>query len=502
MAVTIYGELTAPNVTLSLVDGGSLTPSTTYYIRVIAGTTADTRYRWRGSVPSTEQTITTGSASLSIKVDWSVPTDATRFWIFISTTSGDYVGTKCLSDYYTGKSGTTFTITGSETKYSNSTMPISYSALPFGFNRERGRIEVTFTGTTTLADIASALATAGYTDSYYWDAASSTFVMHGGFYHTGSTTSALTQYNGLIGLVLGNWGCENANMTITLGQYSAINYLGYNGCVLKFFLGGGPEFANFVSGKIYLYGCYVIAVPGAYYTQRTTTYWDGAVADGNSIFQYFGSVSDFYSKMTAQCDLNGGTLTRVTQAGPFIIGYYASVGENLRDCISTKSMSYGAYHDFYIACATSGSNRPIKIYDHTLKHKASIDNAIIAGQQANSTPLSFYFSLSLTVVDTRGMGISGANVNIINDIGDERYTLITSISGSITKTDLLYKYCTNVGATLPYYAYTQTNHYPHTVTISKPGYQTKTVKYTMDRKREEIETLEYANISTDQEGAL
>jgi len=31
---------------------------------------------------------------------------------------------------------------------------------------------------------------------------------------------------------------------------------------------------------------------------------------------------------------------------------------------------------------------------------------------------------------------------------------------------------------------------PHTITISKSGYQTKTIKYTMDRKREEIEALE------------
>lgn len=39
---------------------------------------------------------------------------------------------------------------------------------------------------------------------------------------------------------------------------------------------------------------------------------------------------------------------------------------------------------------------------------------------------------------------------------------------------------------------TKTDHTPHTVTISKDGYQTKTIKYTMDRKREEIEVLEPA----------
>ena len=31
---------------------------------------------------------------------------------------------------------------------------------------------------------------------------------------------------------------------------------------------------------------------------------------------------------------------------------------------------------------------------------------------------------------------------------------------------------------------------PHTVTISKEGYRTRTIKYTMDRKREEVEALE------------
>jgi len=33
---------------------------------------------------------------------------------------------------------------------------------------------------------------------------------------------------------------------------------------------------------------------------------------------------------------------------------------------------------------------------------------------------------------------------------------------------------------------------PHTITISKPGYQTKTIQYTMDRRREEVEVLEPA----------
>jgi len=36
---------------------------------------------------------------------------------------------------------------------------------------------------------------------------------------------------------------------------------------------------------------------------------------------------------------------------------------------------------------------------------------------------------------------------------------------------------------------TKIDHTPHTVTISKPGYKTRVVKYTMDRKREEIEKL-------------
>ena len=35
-----------------------------------------------------------------------------------------------------------------------------------------------------------------------------------------------------------------------------------------------------------------------------------------------------------------------------------------------------------------------------------------------------------------------------------------------------------------------TNHTPHTVTITATGYKTRTIKYTMDRKREEIEKLE------------
>lgn len=101
-----------------------------------------------------------------------------------------------------------------------------------------------------------------------------------------------------------------------------------------------------------------------------------------------------------------------------------------------------------------------------------------AGQATN-----IQFSFDLRVLDSTGTAISGATVAFA-DIYDTITNQTTDASGDITQQWITYFRATQPNQTGDYYAN------PMTVTISKAGYQTKTIKYTMSKKREEIEVLE------------
>jgi len=107
----------------------------------------------------------------------------------------------------------------------------------------------------------------------------------------------------------------------------------------------------------------------------------------------------------------------------------------------------------------------------------------IASSNVNySLYVQFYFNLR--VVDKDGDGIDGASVVIEDVSGSSIFDGTTDGNGDITQQTLNYQRW--------YYASgIQTQEYsPHTVTISATGYRTKVIKYTMDQKRVEVETLE------------
>ncbi len=94
---------------------------------------------------------------------------------------------------------------------------------------------------------------------------------------------------------------------------------------------------------------------------------------------------------------------------------------------------------------------------------------------------------NLKVVDASGDAISGATVTIKNVEGTSVFSGTTDAGGEIAEQTLVYY----SGSFVQYQSsFTWVIKTPHTVTISKPGYQTKTLKLTMDRKREEVEVLE------------
>jgi len=94
------------------------------------------------------------------------------------------------------------------------------------------------------------------------------------------------------------------------------------------------------------------------------------------------------------------------------------------------------------------------------------------------------YSFDLKVIDANGDAISGATVVIKDVTGVEVYNDTSDANGEITQQELVKQINVYTDSTAT------TVYTPHTITISAPGYQTKTMVLTMDRKREEVEVLE------------
>jgi len=106
----------------------------------------------------------------------------------------------------------------------------------------------------------------------------------------------------------------------------------------------------------------------------------------------------------------------------------------------------------------------------------------------NGTAWHIYerYTLDLRITDVNNVGIVGATVTITDKDGTAvtGSPFTTDASGDIAQAKCLKSHGYSDGVSV-----IKDEYNPHTVTISKVGYKTRTIKYTMDRKREEIEKL-------------
>jgi len=117
----------------------------------------------------------------------------------------------------------------------------------------------------------------------------------------------------------------------------------------------------------------------------------------------------------------------------------------------------------------------------------SVSQIFLGYGSTNKDAIKLIFTLAMTVQDESGNIIEGANVLIKDVNGTAFLNTQTDANGQIPQTELWNATATSYSSGGPYvWKY----YNPYTVTISKPGYQTKTLKLTMDRKREEVEVLE------------
>jgi len=151
-----------------------------------------------------------------------------------------------------------------------------------------------------------------------------------------------------------------------------------------------------------------------------------------------------------------------------------------------------------------GANYTHIIFDNLQAPYSDVSNpAKYLTYSALNNDIYVAYAFKLTVIDSNGNPIQGVTVTIQNEQNTQNYgfnyttgadnsgPLTTDANGEISQIVLIhYKHYNSTRTGYWKLCDTTVDYGKSTITISKPGYQTKTLKLTMDRKREEIEVLE------------
>jgi len=177
----------------------------------------------------------------------------------------------------------------------------------------------------------------------------------------------------------------------------------------------------------------------------------------------------------------GGTVDGFDGFKAASLQFSASTGYTISNVTLAEDSASRVY--FY----AHGNNPTFILKDSTLRTGTTF---YIRGSSGNSATLQLIFSLDLTVVDATGTAIPGATVNI-SDLNGDAVTgspFTADANGQIS-TDLIYQTGPFTKTSSANELVTMDTLTPHTVTITATGYAPRSVKYTMDRQREEIEKL-------------
>lgn len=128
----------------------------------------------------------------------------------------------------------------------------------------------------------------------------------------------------------------------------------------------------------------------------------------------------------------------------------------------------------------------------TLLDCTGIDTSKITSSSPNGSSdvyTKIQYHLDMTVQDRDGTAISGATVTCKDSTATQNFSVTTAADGTIAEQTLTtyQKYYT-----YPSWTETVTTYTPFTITISAPGYQTKTITLTLDRELDELFVLDEA----------
>ena len=190
--IDVTQPVTAPtNITTTLVEGGNLEPNTTYYYIMISfysSTHTNMTYGYRNNYHSDispEGSFTTTSTQKSVKFNWTNVTDAQRYQVLLTKTSGDYTysggygldANGISSDWSDGTVGVTVTDESVDYHMLHSIQLVN--KLVGDLRKDTGIIQVKLKGSGTIypEQIYQAVVAAGYGDWIKYDGNS--FILKG-----------------------------------------------------------------------------------------------------------------------------------------------------------------------------------------------------------------------------------------------------------------------------------------------------------------------------------
>jgi len=277
----------------------------------------------------------------------------------------------------------------------------------------------------------------------------------------GSTAAVLSETYGVGGCTIYEGINSSSSPGMSWNRALGTSTLTYNGCRLNYYYigsqNGGFRIAN-VNSSITLRDCTVRAISGQYYFLSPVLMVRVKFL-GCSWWQSGTGLVDGSKELEATVSIN----IENNAAG------------------STRT-----YREVFVPSTA------MWVYRGQLKFIDSFLTTTQMGHGYGTTDvdaIKIIFTLNMTIQDVDGTVIEGASV-LIKDTNDTTFLdTTTDASGQIAETELW-------NATGTAYevvgAYTWKYYNPYTITISKTGYQTKTIVYTMDKKRVEVETLEEA----------
>lgn len=502
MAVTVLGPpATITGVTATLIAGGTLLANTTYYVRITTRTLNS--YYWyngnRTSVPSVQISFTTDAVNRSARIDWTPITGVAGYIIYCSEISNNYYSKKCgaaASLTVAGTSVSTYTITAPATATSMdsfSAFPVTTN-LPYGFSKDLGSITVSFDGTTTLQNIYDAIVASGHGSYVYWDGTA--FWLKGGLYCTGTTAGSLTFVGKVICCFQGGIRVTNPNLAISMGTKVAGGQT-QNGCIIYSSL-ESPLFLAYLR----LYDCRVtsILIPATYYG------WGGqgdiypSTLTGTDIINLYVDLMGFRGSGAAT-EIPHNINTNVS-------GYAAwtGVSTNVRLVGNTPGLyiftttGEPAFRDWFwdvqsnshLLLGIVNPGKKIRIYDCTFKQGGAVttNNLPVCYWLAGygnifadgEYPVEVYSSVTLKIVDSANLPISGASVVLKNKNNLTVLNTTTNAQGLITKADILRAKMDYDGTTPSTFGTTIENLNDFTLTISKTGYETYTQIFSLTTK--------------------
>ena len=282
------------------------------------------------------------------------------------------------------------------------------------------------------------------------------------------------------------------NGTITLGTYSSTYDYSYNGWFLylkSFGYGGGHD--HFGGGGVYNFYGGIIRV---LYPGRIGIFESSVIRDTliEGYYQTFVCNNTTIDRLRADSLVENRStpniITEMWTKSYFLLGQQQIANVTAENITA----SYVEAWSVYVA-------RNIFLINPTLLNANPLIVLFFAlGGGDHDVYFYTQFRFDLKVIDNEASAISGANVVIKDLDGETVFSGTTDGNGNISQQVLTQKISFFDDPNLSGGSVTKTTpdsityKTPHTVTISKKGYQTKTVKYTMDRRREEVEVLEPA----------